>query len=196
MKVNTMKTKSIIAKIKTYLRELTIVTAGVLIALFISNQKEENQARDYHSASIHTIQNEVKSNHLNLSGVIEKHIVLLDTIAKYSEKDIAINDLFSKVNGVQFATLSNTGLEFYTRNNINLIDFELMSKLYHINTLSELIEIKLERLSNFVYSNIQAESTESKMIISLYLSDVLNSESQLLEIYEDLIDEKTENNMK
>ena len=182
-----MKTNSILEKLKSYLKELTIVTAGVLIALFISNLKENNQAIDYHDTSIETINNEVAANYSSLKGVIESHTALLDTIAKYSEDNIVIMDLFQKVNGVQFHTLSNTGLEFYTRSDINLIDFELMSTLYKMKFLSDLIGTKLERFSDFVYPNIKADSKESKTIVSMYLRDVLNSENQLLQVYERLI---------
>ncbi len=183
-----MKKNTILAKVRTYIMELTIVTAGVLIALLISNHKENNQAKDYYNTSIQTMYNEAESNYSSLQGVIENHTNLVDTISKYDEDNISINNLFQKVNGVRFATLSNTGLEFYTRNNINLIDFEIMSTLYHIRSLSELIEIKLERLSDFVYLNLNADSKESKTIVILYLSDVLNSEHQLLQIYKGLIE--------
>lgn len=78
----------------------------------------------------------------------------------------------------------------------SLIDFELMSTLYKTKVLSELIEIKLERLSDFAYSNIQVNSKESRTILSLYIRDVLNTEHQLLKIYERLSEETiaTENN--
>lgn len=193
-----MKINLILEKIKTYLKELSIVTAGVLIALFISNHKENNQAIEYYSASIETINNEVETNYSKLKGVIDTHTQLLDTINKYSEDNITIMALFKKANGLAFATLNNTGLEFYTRSKINLIDFEMMSTLYQMRFLSEIIETKLNRLGDFVYLNIQADSKDSKTIVGLYLSDVLNSEYQLLQTYESLIDEniETEDNKK
>lgn len=187
-----MKISTLLGKVSNYLKELTIITAGVLIALFISNYKENNQAKAYHRASIETINAEVEVNYSNLKGVVEQRTQLLDTITKYNDDNIKITDLFMKVNGVQFATLNNTGLEFYTRCKISLVDFEIMSTLYNIKVLSELIGIKLERLADFTYSNIQSDSKESKTIVVLYIRDVLNTEHQLLKIYEHLIDENIE----
>ncbi len=191
-----MKLRSLLQNARNYLKELTIITAGVLIALFISNYKENNQARDYHSTSIETINTEVESNYSSLKGVIEQRTCFLDTITKYSEDNITIIDLIKKVDGVQCATLNNSGLEFYRRCKMSLIDFKMMSTLHEMQSLSELIEVKLERLSDFVYSNILIDSPESKTIAALYLRDVLSTEYQLLQIYERLIDEnnKTENN--
>jgi hypothetical protein len=61
-----------------------------------------------------------------------------------------------------------------------------------MKSLSELIKVKLERLSDFIYSNIQVDSPESKTIAALYLRDVLSTENQLLQIYERFIDENDE----
>jgi len=188
-----MKINSTLEKLKSYLKELTIVTAGVLIALFISNLKENNQALEYYSTSIETINNEVEANYSKLKGVVDTHIQLLDTLNKYGEDNITIIDLFKRVNGLEFATLNNTGVEFYTRSKINLIDFEMMSTLYEMRFLSKIIDSKLNRLGDFVYSNMQADSKDSKTVIGLYLSDVLNTEKQLLQTYKSLIDEKNNN---
>ncbi len=179
-------------KIKSYLRELTIVTIGVLIALVISNFKENYQARKYHVASIETINSEIKSNHSSLKEIVEKQSNFIDTLIKYTEDSNTIVDLFKKSNGLQFATIHNSGLKFYEKNQINSIDFELMSTLINMNFLSKLIDTKLEKLAEFTYSNAFNRSKESKMVVILYLQDVLNTENQLLEFYKDFIDKKNE----
>lgn len=185
-----MKTNSIMGKIKSYLKELTIVTTSVLIALFLSNIKENNQAKKYQIASIETIKNEVETNYSNLKRIIEQQTSLLDTINTYTENQISIYDLFHKTGGLQLATLSNTGLEFYTKNQINLIDFEMMSALIRMNMLSELIDTKLEKLMDFLLPNIFVDSKESKMMVIMHLRNALESENQLMHVYENFIDEK------
>ena len=193
-----MKSNLRMEKIKFYLKELTIVTIGVLIALFLSNIKEYNQARKYHSASIKAINNEIKSNYSSLKGIIEQQSNLLDTIIKYTEDSNPIVDLFKKSNGLQYASIHNTGLEFYKRNQINSIDFEMMSTLIKMNFLSELIDKKLEKLADFTYSNAYNNSKESKMVVILHLRDVLGTENQLLEFYANFIAKKieTENDLE
>lgn len=182
----------IIRDIKFYIKELTIVTIGVLIALFLSNIKEYHQAQKYHIASIETIKNEVNNNYYDLKGVVEKQNNLLDTLNKYAEDPSTIVELFKKANGLQFATIQNSGLEFYKRNQINSIDFEMMSTLIRMNLLSEIISTKLEKLAEFVYSNAFATSKENKMVVTLHLKNVLNTENQLLNLYENFIDDKIE----
>lgn len=179
-------------KIKSYLIEFIIVTAGVLIALFLSNLKESNQARKYHIATIETINMEVQDNYSNLKGVIEKQTNLLDSLVEYTDSPETILDLFQKSGGVTIATLSNAGLDFYKKDKINSIDFKLMSKLILLNYLSGMIDNKLEKLSDFAYSNMFNNSKECKQMVSFHLRDLLNTENQLLNTYKDFINEYVE----
>lgn len=192
-----MKTKSIFNNIKAYLKELTIITIGVLIALFVSNFKENKQAKKYYDTSIETVKNEVESNYANLKNVIDKQTNLLDTISKYSADQMTISHLIlEKGGGLQIATLNNSGLEFYRKNQINSIDFEIMSKLIRMEWTSKLVDTKMEKLIDFIYPNLFADSKESKRLAVIYLHNVLNSEIQLLKSYEEFIDKYVENETK
>lgn len=108
MKINLRK-----EKIVSFLKELTIVTTGVLIALVISNFKENYQVRKYHKASIETINSEVEANYSSLKGVIEKQMQLHDTLVKYIETPIVIGEIFGRMGGLKASELSNAGLDLY-----------------------------------------------------------------------------------
>ncbi|PCI35964.1 MAG: hypothetical protein COB60_01295 [Flavobacteriaceae bacterium] len=188
-----MKTNSILEKSKSYLKELTIVIAGVLIALFISNQKENNQLREYHIATIETINNEVKANYFQLKRVIGKHKRLIDSINKYSSENITLTELIKeKGGGVQIATLTQSGLEFYKKNQIFSIDLKMMSRLILMESISKYIDSKMDKFSSFYAPNRFLNSEESKKLVILYLKNILNSEIQLMHTYEDFIDKYVE----
>ncbi len=193
-----MKTNSILNRIKSYLKELTIVTLGVLVALVISNYKENYQAKKYHMASMETVKNEIELNYDVLKNIIESHTSLQDTIRKYSKDSVLISDLIYKEGGLQGIYLRNTGLDFYSKNHIHLIDFEMMSMLLNMRSTSELIDIKLEKLLDYLYPNLFDDSKESKMLVSMYLGNLVNSEAKLLRSYEDFIEKymNTERNRK
>lgn len=189
-----MKTNLIIEKAKTYLRELTIVTAGVLIALLISNHKENSQARDYHKASIETVNNEVQVNYTSLKKIIEKQNKLIDTINKYMDDQITISELIiEKGGGISNTILSNSGLEFYKKNQINSVDFEMMSRLIHMESTSKLIDKKVEKLMDYLYPNLFVDSEESKKLVVLHMKNLLNSEIQLIQAYEEFVNEYIDN---
>ena len=180
-------------KLKSYLIELTIVTIGVLIALLLNNFKERYEANEFNKASLKTIKNEVVANYSALKEVIDKHTGLLEQAKKDSNANVPIGNLISKAGGVTLPTLNNTGLEFYTRNQIASIDFDIMSTLISMNKLSDLIDTKLEKLADYVYSDIFAHSKESRMIFIMYLRNVLESENQLLTVYQNYIDDHNNN---
>lgn len=182
-----MKTKW--KSIKPYLLDFVVVTAGVLIALFLNNFKDSIQARKYNKASIVTINNEIKSNHEQLKGVVEMQSNLLDTINKYSTDDITLSKLIlEKGGGIASAPLSNSGLEFYKRNQLNLIDFDMMSQLITMENVTSAIDIKMEKLMDYLYPNLFADSEESKKLFALHLTNLLGSEIQLIQQYEEFID--------
>ena len=184
--------------IKSYLMELIIVTAGVLIALFLSNLKENNQARINHKASIETINNEIEANYSELKGVIEKQMKFRDTLKKYRDTPIVIVEIFGKAGGIQSSELNNSGLDLYKRNLINSIDFEMMSILNEMNYTSENIDTKLNRLMDFTYPNLLNNSKESKIVLSIHIQDLLGTEKKLMKLYKDYIDKyiDTEDNKK
>ncbi|MBN2639732.1 MAG: hypothetical protein JXR65_11680 [Bacteroidales bacterium] len=102
-------------KIRSFLKELIIITIGVLIALFVSNLRENIQAEKYYKASIETIKQEVESNYANLKDVVEKQTSLLDTINKYSADRTTSHLILVKGGGLKMAPLNHSGLGFYKK---------------------------------------------------------------------------------
>jgi len=193
--ISHLKTNSMMRNAKSYLMELITVTTGVLIALFLSNLKESNQARNYYNASIETINNEIEANYSELKGIIEKQMKFQDTLNQYRNSSIIIGEIFDKSSGLQVAELSNSGLDIYKRNQISSIDFEMISTLNDMINLSDIIDAKLNRLTNYIYPNILNNSKESKLILSVHMQDVLGSEKDLMTRYKNYIDKNidTEN---
>jgi len=188
-----MKTKSGLNKINSYIKELTIVTFGVLIALVISNFKENNHARDYYKSSIETVTDEVEANYSIIKNTIENQIGLRDTINNHISDHITLSNLIlKKGGGLQAASLSCIGLEFYKNNQINSIDFEMMSSLIRMQTDLKVIDTKTEKLLDYVYPNVFVDSEESKKLVILYLNNLLNSEIQLRDTYENFINDYVE----
>lgn len=181
------------SSIKPYLFELIIVTAGVLIALVLNNYKERNQAQKYYNKSIVTINNEIETNYKDLKAIYESQIKLIDTIYKYRESQTTLEDLIIvKSGGLKGVTLSNTGLEFYKKNQLELIDIGRMSKLIEIDGGIYIIDKKMDKLIDYLYSKIIEDSMESKKLFVTYLSNLLDSEEALLKHYENYIDKYIE----
>ncbi len=174
--------------LKSTLKEVILITTGVLIALFVSNLKENYENEHYRKTSVEAVLNEVDDNYKSLEAVITVHKNLLDTLAAYKDGSDRVVDLFRKTNGMPFATLRNAGWEFYKRNQINNIDFELMSDLVHINILLDIIDTKLDKILDYAYTHTLERSEESKTVIMLHLANILDTETQLLGLYRKVSD--------
>ncbi len=175
--------------IPSYLKELTIVTIGVLIALVISNLQETYQSKKYQAASTEAVKKEIFLNSDKLKVAIERHTALRDTVAKYCMDRVLLSDLIFKADGLHGSYLRNTGLEFYSRNEIGLIDFKMMTMLMDIKSTSNLIDTKMEKLMDFIYPNLFVDTEDSKKLVILHINNLLNSETQLMFHYENLIDD-------
>lgn len=174
--------------IKSYVKEISIVIIGVLVALFVSNIKEERGAKEYYKASIETINNEIEVNYLSLKKAMEKKMQLVDSIKKYNGEETVLGEVIDKCKGIKSASLNNIGFDLYKRNPIDRIDFEMMSDLITMNNKSETIDSKMKRLTDFAYLKLLDSSRTSKMIFLVQVKDVLGSEAALLNIYQEYID--------
>ena len=181
--------KKIVEKAKAVFKELVTLTAGVLIALLIDGYSDKRQAQQYHATSLETVKKEIQANFADLETVFEQQLQLRDTIEHYLEDSTSMNALFEQAGGLKSASLSHTGLAFYSKNEIGLIDLKVMSALVQMNTLSEVIDIKMGKLVDFVYPNVFTHSRASKQLLLIYLTNVLESEQQLLDLYGEFIDQ-------
>ncbi|WP_372752644.1 hypothetical protein [Labilibaculum sp.] len=62
-----------------------------------------------------------------------------------------------------------------------------MSELIRIENTINLIDTKMQKLMDFLYPNLFVDSEESKKLVVAQLSNLLNSESQLMQQYENFI---------
>jgi hypothetical protein len=118
---------------------------------------------------------------------------LLDTLIKYTDSPNTILEIFDKSYGFQIATLHNTGLDFYKKNQINSIDFKIMSTLIDINFQSRIIDSKIDQLIDLIYSVPLDTSKKTKLIIISHLRLVLSMEKQMIKNCEDFIIEYVKN---
>lgn len=172
-----MKKKSVLS----FVREISIIIIGVLIALLISNWNEYSNNKNYIEKTKSYIKKEVSKNKLELEKVQEKHSITIDSIQKFKVKnDFSIRDILANVKGLQLPELRNTGLRFFVANKAELIDFETISQLSSIDHLMEFVELKGKILIDFIYAKMESTSLEDKNTLIIHLGELIESEKSLL----------------
>jgi glycerol-3-phosphate O-acyltransferase len=180
-----MKSKSYIT---SFLREIAIVVIGVLIALFISNWNEGIRQKKILNKTLFAISEEIKANKTDLEKVLQRHILTIDSIKANLENDtLTVTQMFVRLGGFQAPEIKNIGLRFFISNNAELVDYELISDLSEIEFANKGFELKLNTLVDYVYDQLDNKTKKSKLKILVLLSDVVESEEGLSELYDEFL---------
>lgn len=180
-----MKQKSQIA---SFLREVSIVVIGVLIALFINNWNEKVKHDKFINKTLFAIGKEIKSSKRDVEKTLDKHILVADSImASTNYETKSIRQTFIRLGGLQIPEIKNIGLRFFIANNADLVEYEIISDLSEIEFSSKGFELKMNKLLDLSYELMDSKNKEDKIKIAQILSEVIENEEYLLELYNDFL---------
>lgn len=168
-----------------FFREITIVVIGVLIAVSINNFKENIDNANYVEKTLAVIEDEVNLSQKELDTILKKHYKMAKILNEdlIEEGEESLGEMITKLGGFQVATIKNVSLRFFISNKAELLEFELISQLLEIESQSDILNSKVDRLANYVYEHINEKHKETKQTFAFMLYDVIESEESLLEFY-------------
>ena len=176
----------------SYLREVSIVVIGVLIAVYLGSLKEDYDNRRFVHKTMTALQAEAKASHKDLKEVLDKHLRILDSLRVQltsNNEEESLMDFTARMGGVQVATNNNNVLRFFISNKAELVDYEMITKLSEIEFASNLMNRKMEKLLDFAYLHLQNSDLDTKLQFASFLSNVVDSEANLVDQYDELLQE-------
>ncbi len=174
----------------SFFKDTFIVVIGVLIAVFINNFNEQKTNQQYIKQTLHSIQQEIVQNKAEVDTVMKKHFVLLDSIqTSIKNEEESISQLIGRLGGIQSASIKNVGLRFFIANKAELVDYKLIAQLLEIETSTELLDKKTDKLIDFTFENIEQKDEITKLKLRAYLSNMIDSEFALLELYGEYLEQ-------
>lgn len=172
-----------------FLREITIVVIGVLIAVSIGNYKEKIDNETYIEKTLLAIEKEIKLSQTEVDTVLKRHLSVVEKMIEYDDtEEQTLAELIGSLGGIQFPSIKNVSLRFFISNKAELVDFELISGLLEIETLSNMLSDKMKRMADSAYAQANDKETESKITFTYLLADVIDGEKALLESYANFLD--------
>lgn len=172
------------------LQEITIVVSGVLIAVSISNYKENIDNKKYIEKTLMAIEKEIELSQIEVDTALNRHIKLYEILEnKFGNNEETIGELVSNSGGFQVASIKNVSLRFFVSNKAELLDFQLISQLLEIELAADMLSEKTKRLTDFTYNNVNEENDDVKIKFAYLLANVMDGEQTLLESYSSFIDE-------
>jgi len=173
-----------------FLKEISIVVIGVLIAVSIGNYKENEDNERYVEKTLLAIENEIQLSQTELDTVLSRHIKLYEILEnEIGENEQTLGELISGSGGFQVASIKNVSLRFFISNKAELLEFKLISQLLDIELKSEMLSDKIKLLSDFAYENVSDGNKEVKIKFAYLLANVIDGEQTLLESYSSFIEE-------
>ena len=179
-----------------FLREVSIVVIGVLIAVSIGNYKESQDNAQYLEKTLIAIENEIEISQIELDTVLKRHIRLYEILEnEIGENDQSLGELVSGSGGFQVASIKNVSLRFFVSNKAELLEFELISQLLEIELMTGMLSDKIKLMSDFVYDHVNEGNDEVKIKFAYLLANIIDGEQTLLESYSSFL-ENNNNDLK
>ena len=181
-----MKSKKSIA---LFIREIAVVVIGVLVALFINNWNESIKQQKFIDRTLYAIGEEIDYSINEINGVLDKHYRTIDSIdVSYDNEEETIRDVFVKLEGFRVPEVKNIGLRYFITSGAELVDYDIISDLSEIEFVNRGFDMKLSKLNDIVYNNMDSTDPSHKSMVTQLLGDLIESEESLLNLYEEFLE--------
>jgi len=177
-------------QILDYIREISIVVIGVLIAVSIGNYKEKIDNENYLSKTLEAIQNEIITSQSDVDTVLSRHIELYEKLeTEFSENQMTLGEFIANSGGFQVAYVKNISLRFFISNKAELLEYEIIAQLSEIEQATKILSDKIDRLGSFAYDHVNENDKDVMLKFAYLLSDVIDSEQSLLDAYSEFLEQ-------
>ena len=174
--------------------DLLPVTAGVLLALLISNAQQSWKQKQFTKQVMQTIVEEHNANIQQIDELLPKQRQTLDSLSFYADStDIAIVDVIRKVNGLSNPDIINNGADFLLKGNQTVFDVDLLMKLAAINAAIDNFDMALQQVTSGLYNDLYSTQPNDKRKLSLLLNDIMNYEHTIRVLSEEFNEEYMDN---
>lgn len=171
-------------------KEMLPIILGILIALILNNWNEERKERNYIRKILNSVEKELLENKNELTITIAEHRELIDTINVYMDKKVTVEKILEKANGIRGVSIKNTAWQSIVNSKLELVDYESISILTDINEGKQDYKLKMEKLTEFLYTNLQAKELEDFSLFKIIINDLLNVELDLEESHKKFLSKR------
>lgn len=178
-----------IKNLKKLIREMIPVILGIIIALFINNWKERINDQRFIKKALSSIRSELLYNKEDLDSTLVQQLNLLDTLQFYiDDPSQKIIDIVGRAGGFQMPAIRNTSWKSFLNSRIELVEYKTISYLTEIEEFKDVYKLKQNKILDFGYSNLDASTRKEKETFLLFIKDIIDTESQLVELHEAFLD--------
>jgi hypothetical protein len=167
-------------RVSQLIREIVPVIIGILIALVINNWNEERKDKKYLNQVYSTIAAELEESSRDIENTLPKQQILIDSLNKYmNDETTSIFEIINKAEGIQGPNVKLHAWKAVVNSKVELIEFEKLSSLSEIEESKKYLELKLQKILDFVIENGKETNQEKKEIFMFLNQDIISGEKYL-----------------
>ena len=91
---------------------------------------------------------------------------------------MSLYDITSKV-GIGLPSIKTNAWTAISNSRIELMDYDKVSSLATIQEGKEILNLKAEKLLNFIYANINEKGRDKKELLKIMMFEIINTENAL-----------------
>ena len=168
--------------------ELIPVFAGVLLALMLNNWQENRKDARFIKKLSEAVSKELQQNTESLERVLQRRTVFMDTLQRYLDNDsVSLGEVLQRGGGLQLATIQNAAQTALLSSKIDLLDIDEVLFFTELNESKKLMNLKVQDLMDLALDNVFSTEKESKLALMIQISNLIDSEQQLLEMQKDYL---------
>ena len=167
---------------KNFIKEMIPVVVGVLIALWINNWNENRKDQLYIENFYKSLRTELKETDAEINEKTPSQKMLVDTLNFYlNDENLSLLTIIEKGGGIDAPTIRLNYWKALSNSKIELLPYQKLSLLADIEEGSELIAYKLNKILDFIYSNLDTSASAEKLKLKIMMEELIRSQSWVQE---------------
>ncbi|WP_339846309.1 hypothetical protein [uncultured Dokdonia sp.] len=162
--------------IGSIIKEVIVVVAGILIALFINTWNEDRKDQKYMDAINIAIHKEFQE---SVKEIDEKFVLqkkLFDTLRAYQNNNtLSLHDVVRKGGGVYLPSIRINSWKAIASSKIELMEYEKVSVLANIEEGKEVLNMKADKFGDYLYEHSSSTGAVEKKLALSFLNDLIGT---------------------
>lgn len=172
-----------------FIKEIVPIIIGILIAMYISNWNEYRKDKKYINKIYSSIKKELRATHKEIKYNIPLQKSMIDTLNFYlNDNKMSLLNTTIKAGGFKFPLIKMNSWKAISNSRIELLDYNKISDLANIEEQKDILKVKLDNLSSFLFPNVYETGKEKKQIIKIMMLDIISTEKTIQKKIEQIIE--------
>ena len=176
--------------IKKFIKDLTPVLLGVLIALWLNNWNERRKDQIFIENFYRSLKKEFKDADMEIDEKIPLQQKLIDSLNVYSNnQETSLIQVIEKGGGFTGPLIRLNYWNALSKSKIELINYKKIAILSNIDEGNKLLKYKQNKILDFIYSNLTEKGKKQKVLLKIMITELINTQRNIQNEIQQILNE-------